>query len=208
MSSKPRKTIMNQTIWALVSLVCVSLLILIWSDWGGLAKRINDKLKPTPAIGGEFSLLGTNGKTITDKDLVGKPTALFFGYTFCPDVCPTTLYEATNWLARLGPDGDRIQVFFVTVDPGRDTIEHLSSYMSAFDRRIVGLTGTHEAVAKTIKAYRVYVERTEGGDEDTYLVNHTASVYLLGKDGQFVDTIAYQEHEAKALEKLRYLIRS
>lgn len=203
--------------WTLCSLVCLSVLVVVWSDMAGLASRISTLLAPKPAIGGNFSLTGTNGKTITQDTLIGSPTALFFGYTFCPDVCPTTLYEASNWLKQLGPDGDRMKIFFVTVDPQRDTRRHLTEYMSAFDDRIVGLTGSQREIDQIVQAYRVYVERdpavdqdssnAEGDPSDEYLISHTASVYLLGKDGQFVDTIVFQENQAKALEKLRYLIK-
>lgn len=207
----------NRTAWTLCSLACISVLVILWSDMAGLASRVGTLLAPKPAIGGSFSLTGTNGKTITQDTLVGSPTALFFGYTFCPDVCPTTLYEASNWLKQLGPDGDRIKIYFVSVDPQRDSRDHLTEYMSAFDDRIVGLTGSQQAIDQIVQAYRVYVEKnpavdqdspqTEGDTSDEYLINHTASVYLLGKDGQFVDTIAYQQDQAKALEKLRYLIK-
>ena len=193
--------------WALCSAACLLILVLLWGDWRAVATRTDQYFSPKPAIGGAFSLQDTKGGTVTEKDLSGKPTLLFFGYTYCPDVCPTTLYEASNWLQKLGPDGDRIQIFFVTVDPQRDTRDHLASYMSAFDPRIVGLTGSAAEIDTIVAAYHAYAERTEGGDADSYLINHTASVYLLGKDGQFVDTIAYREDEAEALAKLRYLLR-
>lgn len=216
--SEPKKRKSTQNVmWVLCSVVCVGLLGMIWGDWGGYASRLNTQLQPKPAIGGEFSLTSTNGATLTHNDILGTPTALFFGYTYCPDVCPTTLYEATNWLQKLGPDADKVQILFVTVDPQRDTLEHLTSYMSAFDPRIIGLTGTQAEIDRIVSAYKAYAERvppSKGDDasavdetDDAYLMNHTASIYLLGKDGQFVDTIPYQENETKALEKLRFLIR-
>jgi protein SCO1/2 len=168
---------------------------------------INEFVAPKAAIGGQFELAGTKGKLVTDETLKGKPSALFFGFTFCPDVCPTTLSDASTWLQSLGKDADRIQIYFVTVDPERDTLEHLKEYLSAFDERIVGLTGTPEQVKTIIKAYRVFAQKVESDDEN-YQMNHTASVYLLDKDGRFAGTIAYQEKTENALAKLRRLIGS
>lgn len=202
----------HRSLWTICSVICAALLVVIWSDLGGFGSRLSKQLAPKPAIGGHFKLRATNGATVTEETLTGKPTALFFGYTFCPDVCPTTLYEASSWLAKLGADADGIRIVFVTVDPERDTLDHLTEYMSAFDPRIIGLTGTRKAVDQMITAFRVTAQRAEtneaDADPETYLINHTASVYLLDRKGEFVDTIAYQEDAAKALEKIRYLIRS
>lgn len=199
----------RQTMWTISSAICAAILVVIWSDWGGIGSRISQYFAPKPAIGGAFNLHATRGGSISDEDLPGKPTALFFGYTFCPDVCPTTLYEASTWLAKLGTDADAIRIIFVSVDPERDTLEHLRDYMSAFDPRIIGLTGSRMQVDQIIRAFRVTAERTniDSKDPETYLINHTASVFLLDKNGDFVDAIGYREDTAKALAKIRYLIR-
>lgn len=161
-------------------------------------------IPPSDAIGGPFALIDQNGKPITDRDLKGKPTAMFFGFTFCPDVCPTTLSEATMWLKALGPDAAKLNVVFVTVDPERDTAEILKNYLSAFDDRILGLTGTPESVQTIIKAYRVFARRVPHGD--SYLMDHTAAIYLMNCDGRFVGTINYQEETSRALTKLKALV--
>lgn len=199
----------RQTLWTISSAICVALLLAIWSDWGGTGTRISQYFAPKPAVGGAFRLHATHGETVSEADLHGKPTALFFGYTFCPDVCPSTLYEASNWLAKLGPDADAIRIMFVTVDPERDTLEHLQDYMSAFDSRIIGLTGSRKQIDQIVQAFRVTSERVniDSEDPETYLINHTASVFLLDRNGAFVDAIGYQEDTAKALAKIRHLIR-
>lgn len=199
----------RQIPWTISSTVCVVALIMIWSDWGGIGTHISQYFAPKPAIGGAFHLTATHGTPISDTDLPGKPTALFFGYTFCPDVCPTTLYEASSWLAKLGPDGDAIRILFVTVDPERDTLEHLRAYMSAFDPRITGLTGSRKQIDQIVQAFRITADRTDIDSEDpqSYLISHTASVFLLDRNGAFVDSIGYREDTATALAKIRHLIR-
>jgi len=158
-------------------------------------------------IGGPFTLVNTAGATVTDKDVTGKPHAFFFGFTHCPEVCPTTLWEASGWLEQLGADGDRFGVYFVSVDPERDTVQTLGEYMSAFDKRIVGLTGTPEQVEQMRQAYKVFARKVPLEDGD-YTVDHTATVYLMHGDGSFAGTIAYQEDAATALEKIRRLIEN
>jgi protein SCO1/2 len=130
---------------------------------------------------------------------------MFFGYTFCPDVCPTTLFEMTGWLEKLGPDADNLGVYFVSVDPERDTQETLAEYLSAFDPRITGLTGTPEEVAEIVKGYRVYARKVPL-DSGGYVMDHTATIYLIDSDGVFTGTIDYQEDSDTALKKLRRLV--
>jgi protein SCO1/2 len=155
-------------------------------------------------IGGPFTLTTAEGKPFSSKILTGRPYALFFGFTNCPDVCPTTLLEMSNNLAALGPDGDRLTVLFVTVDPERDTAEHLKSYLAAFDRRIIGLTGSAADIALVAQAYRVFYEKvpTSSG----YTMNHTASVYLMDSKGVLASTTNDEEPEAVQREKLRRLV--
>jgi len=162
-------------------------------------------LAPQAAVGGEFTLVDTKGKTVTQKSLKGKISVLFFGYTFCPDVCPTTLTEAEGWLKELGPKAQEIEVYFISVDPDRDTQEVLAEYMEAFDPRFNALTGSKEQVKGVIKAYRVFAKKFFDTEGD-YTVSHTASVYLLDRDARFAGTIAYQEKHATAMAKLKRLI--
>lgn len=156
-------------------------------------------------IGGPFTAQLSDGSAITEKNLLGRPHVLFFGFTHCPDVCPTTLYEGTQWLEKLGPDGDKIDIYFVTVDPERDTVEVLAQYLSAFDPRMKGITGTPKQIAGLVKEWRVYSEKVAEEDGD-YTMNHTATTFLMNGKGEFVSTIAYGEDSAVAVEKLRKLI--
>lgn len=160
---------------------------------------------PTAAIGGPFTLVDQLGRTVTDKTLTGKPFAIFFGFTRCPDVCPTTLSRMTKLRRELGADGDRINLVFVSVDPGHDKREDIGGFLSLFDTPIIGLTGTQGQLDRIIEAYRVHVgkEPLPGGD---YTIDHTASVFLMGPKGEFVSTIGMRETETSALQKLRQLI--
>ncbi|MCW5713059.1 MAG: SCO family protein [Bauldia sp.] len=156
-------------------------------------------------IGGPFVLTDENGNRFTDADALGKPTAIFFGFSHCPDVCPTTLYELSVLLGQLGADADRLNVLFVSVDYERDGPEEVAAYTSVFDPRIVGLAGTAEEIAAATSAYRVYYEKIplENGG---YTIDHTASVYLMDSDGRFVGTLAHGENMAVRLQKLQALI--
>lgn len=170
----------------------------------------NDKLglltKPSNMIGGPFTLTDQTGKTVTEKNLVGKPALMFFGYTFCPDVCPTTLSEAGEWLKALGPNADKLGIYFVTVDPARDTPAQLKEYLSSFDPRIHGLSGTPDQTAQIIKEYRVFARKVEQGNGADYLMDHTAAVYLMDAKGEFVGIINYGEDQSKAIAKLKDLV--
>jgi protein SCO1/2 len=187
--------------WAAVAVALAIFGYLAWLQYAG------DGRFAAASIGGPFSLTDQHGTAVTETALKGHPTALFFGYTFCPDVCPTTLFEMTGWLNQLGPEADKLKVYFVTVDPERDTQQVLASYLSAFDPRITGLTGSPESVETMIKAYRIYARKVplDGGG---YIMDHTASVYLLDADAVFTGTIDYQEAPDTALAKLKRLIES
>ncbi len=139
-----------------------------------------------PAIGGPFSLTDHNGKPVTEAAFKGKLMLVYFGYTYCPDICPTALTEMSNAIEALGPQADRVAPVFVTVDPARDTPEHLKEYMSFFHPRFVGLTGTAEQVAAAAKAYRVYYAKAKGkeaSDALDYMMDHTSIIYLIGPEG-------------------------
>ena len=158
------------------------------------------------SIGGPFQLVDQKGATVTEAALQGHPSALFFGYTYCPDVCPTTLADMTIWLKDLGPGGDKLTFYFVTVDPERDTQELMAAYLEAFDPRIVGLTGPRPAIDAMLKEYRVYSRKIEGTDGAPYSMDHTASVYLLDDKAQFVGTVDYQEKSEAVMAKLKRLV--
>lgn len=157
-------------------------------------------------IGGAFQLIDQNGRAVTDRDLLGKPTAIFFGFTYCPEVCPTTLAKLTRWLAALGPDADRLNVVFVSVDPERDTPKQLSLYLSSFDHRIRGLTGSPQSIDAAAHAYKVYFRKVplpEGG----YTMDHSAAIYLMNAQGHFMSAIHYQMPDNVAFTHLRRLAR-
>ena len=144
--------------------------------------------QPNVGIGGPFSLIDQEGRTVTEKALLGSPSLVFFGFTHCPEVCPTALFEITQIYKALGPKGDGLKTFFVSVDPERDTPELLKLYLSSFDPRITGLTGSPEAVAQAMRAWRAYAKKvpTEAGG---YTVDHTALVYLMDAKGRFVSSL-------------------
>jgi protein SCO1 len=156
-------------------------------------------------IGGPFSLTDQDGRTVSDQDLRGKPFLVFFGYTHCPDICPTTLFDLSEVLRSLGPDADRVSAAFITVDPERDTSATLKDYLSSFDPHLRGLTGDADAIRAVTKAYRVYYRKIplEGGD---YTMDHTALVYLMGKDGHFIAPFNVKRPpEAAAADLRKYL---
>jgi protein SCO1 len=156
-------------------------------------------------IGGPFQLVDQNGREVTDKDLKGHPFLVFFGFTHCPDVCPTTLFEVSEILRALGPDAERTRALFVTVDPERDTPGVMKDYLSSFDPHLVGLTGDPAAVAAVAKAYRVYFKKVPL-DQGGYTMDHTAIVYLMDKDGRFVAPFSLKRSaEAAAADLRRYL---
>jgi protein SCO1/2 len=165
-------------------------------------------LKPvvpaSASVGGPFQLTAHNGQTLTDKDLLGRPFLVFFGYTHCPDVCHTTLFEMSEILRALGSQA-KIGALFVTVDPERDTPAVLKDYLSNFDPRIVGLSGDRAALDPMLSEYRIYAKKAPNGSDD-YAVDHTTVVYLMDKNGQFVSAfnVARRPNDA-ARDLQRYL---
>ncbi len=158
-------------------------------------------------IGGPFALTDQTGRAVTERDFRGRPMAVFFGFTHCPDICPTTLGEFAAYMETLGPDADRMHWVFITVDPERDTPEHLARYLTLFDARVRGLTGTEAQAAQAARSIRVAFRRVplEGGG---YTMDHTASTFLLDAQGRFAGTIDFHEPDAVAVEKLRGLLRA
>lgn len=160
---------------------------------------------PVPApssIGGPFRLVDHNGQVVTEAALNGKPSLIFFGFTHCPDICPTALFDMTQVFKALGKDGDKVQAYFVSVDPERDTPEILKEYLSSFDPRLRGLTGDPAAVAAMEKAYRVYSKKIplENGG---YTMDHTALVYLMDKQGRFVAPFNMKRKPEEAAAELK-----
>lgn len=162
-------------------------------------------IEPVASIGGPFSLVNGNNEPVSDATFKGKPTVMFFGFTFCPDVCPTTLSDLQGWIEQLGPDAEKLNYAFVTVDPERDTPQVMKDYVAAFDPRVQALSGTREQIDAMIKAYRVYAKKVPL-DAGGYTMDHTAAIYLMDKNNRFVGTIAYEENPETALAKLRRMI--
>ncbi|UYN99437.1 MAG: SCO family protein [Devosia sp.] len=162
--------------------------------------------RPLGVTGQEFALASTQGGTFTQRDLVGKPSLIFFGFTFCPDVCPTTLAETTAWRAQLGLDAEDLRIIFVTVDPERDTLEAVKAYVEGFDPSIIGLVGDTAQTDAAKAAFGVFSEKSGDVDSEFYLVDHTALTFLIRADGTFQGTIAYEEASETALAKVKRLV--
>ena len=157
------------------------------------------------AVGGPFKLVDQNSKPITDQDLKGRPFLVFFGFTHCPDICPTTLFEVSEIFRALGPDAKNLRALFITVDPERDTPAVLKDYLSSFDPQVIGVTGDNAAIASVEKAYRVYAKKVPL-DDGGYTMDHTALVYLMDKDGRFVAPFNIKRRPEEAAADLkRYL---
>ncbi|UJW85325.1 SCO family protein [Devosia sp. SL43] len=164
--------------------------------------------KPLGLTGQSFELASTQGGSFTQDSLKGTPSLIFFGYTFCPDVCPTTLAETTAWRQQLGLTPEQLRIIFVTVDPARDTLETVKGYVEGFDPSIIGLVGDEAQTTAVKAAFGVLGERAEGfaADDPYYLVDHTALTFLIGADGSFEGTVAYEEATETAIAKVKRLV--
>jgi cytochrome oxidase Cu insertion factor (SCO1/SenC/PrrC family) len=154
------------------------------------------------SIGGNFDLIDFNGQKISNKDFHGKYLLVYFGFTFCPDVCPTALNHIKEALELL-PDNTRklIVPIFITIDPGRDTIQHLKNYMHQFDDEIIGLTGTEEQIEEAMKQYRVYSKKIENEVErENYLLDHSSFIYFMNKDGEYISHFGHNTSPEKLAE--------
>ena len=157
------------------------------------------------STGGSFELTDQTGKPFSSTALAGRPYAIFFGFTHCPDVCPTTLVEMSNHLAALGADADKLRVVFISVDYERDTPDTLRAYMASFDARIIGLTGSEAQIAQAAKGWNAHYDKfTESNGSITIV--HSAHVYLMDADNRLAATLNFQEPEAEQLAKLKKLL--
>jgi protein SCO1 len=157
------------------------------------------------AIGGHFRLTDQNGKTVSDADLKGKWSLIYFGYTHCPDACPTALNDISIALEELGAKRDQVRPVFITVDPERDTPESLKSYVTSFDAPILALTGTPEEVAQAAKGYRVYYAKhpEAGGD---YSMDHSSVIYVMDPEGRFTASFTHESTPEQIAERLKKLL--
>jgi protein SCO1/2 len=194
---KPPRALVGAFVVAVVLLIAgaIGVGVLVGGKPGGGAQ--------SSAIGGPFQLK-SGEQTLTDADLRGAPFLVFFGYTHCPDVCPTTLFQMSEVLRALGPDA-KIKALFITVDPERDTPDLVKAYAGNFDPRIIGLSGDRTAIDKILAEYRVYA-RKEPGAKGEYTMDHSALIYLMGSDGKFLRAFNLERAPEQAAAELRPLI--
>ncbi|NTC84019.1 SCO family protein [Agrobacterium tumefaciens] len=198
-----RLRIFQIALWCLVVIVGAGLLV--FGEVLPLRPNVEATDRSTPVIGKPFELVSHNGQVINNTVLKGKPYLAFFGFTHCPDICPTTLFELTDLMNELGPLADRFNVAFISVDPERDTQDMLKEYMTAFDSRIMALRGSPHQTEVALKAFAAYAKRvpTEGGN---YTMDHTAGVYLMDANGAFKGTLDMHEPRETRLHKIRNLV--
>ncbi|WP_353645462.1 SCO family protein [Mesorhizobium sp. WSM2239] len=184
--------------------ILVGILVLMAAGIGWLTFDWYRSQNVGEPYGGPFTLVDQKGAEITEAAFRGHPSAVFFGFTHCPEVCPTTLFELDGWLKKLGDEGKDIRAYFVTIDPERDRPEIMNAYVSNVSDRITGITGDPEKVAAMAKSFGIYARKVdlEGGD---YTMDHTASILLLDGSGDFAGTIAYGESADAAIAKLKRL---
>jgi len=202
-----RRTRLVWLIWivALAGAGAIGWLIseLVSPNGGALLSRV--QTIATPAIGGPFSLVDDTGKTRTDVEFRGRFMLLYFGYTHCPDACPTALQDMADALGKLGPAADQVVPIFITVDPERDTAQYLKGYAEQFDPHFVALTGAPQQVADAAKAYRVYYRKAS--DKPDYLMDHTSIVYLMGRDGKYLTHFTQETTPDQMADTLRKYLR-
>ena len=189
-------------IWIVVGVVALIGLAILFDR----ARPVSDPASDyASAFGGPFTLTAPDGSAVTEKTLAGKPYAIFFGFTRCPDVCPTSLARMARLRKQLGADGIKFNIVFVSVDPGHDKPADLGNYVALFGTPIIGLTGTGAQIEQIKKGYGVYSAKVPqpGGD---YTIDHTAAITLMTAKGAFSGTIDHQESDTVALEKLKRLI--
>ena len=189
-------------LWIVLGLFAAGIVVLLWRQ-SELQPAVTQSSLGT--IGGPFTLVGTDGKPFASSRLNGKPAAVFFGFTHCPDVCPTTLARLSKLRRDLGKGDDALSIVFISVDPERDTPAEVGTYLKLFDTPVVGLTGTTAQIDQVKKQFGVYsrkVDQPSGG----YSVDHTATVMLLDGDGKFVATLSPEEGNAVALDKIRRVV--
>lgn len=198
---KPTDSRQRSLIYGMIGLVASVLIIgtgaFVWLSEGGTASL----------VGGPFTLEDGNGKQVTDRDFRGKYMLVYFGYTYCPDVCPTTLNEVANALEHLGPKAKELQPIFITVDPKRDTPSVMKQYAAAFTPQLIGLTGTADEIARVAQEYRVYyAEHRTGPGPNDYTMDHSSVLYLMGPDGRFIAPIRTDEDGAQMAADLSKLM--
>jgi protein SCO1/2 len=176
-----------------------------WFINDGPRGTLERKDEPVIAKGGPFAMTDHRGRPFTDADLRGRPALVFFGFTSCPVICPTTLGDMTSWLEELGAEGEKLSAVFVSVDPERDDVAQMASYLEPYNQRIFGLTGPQTQLAKFAEIYRVYYKKVPIGD-DNYTMDHTASVLMLDRSLNMVGTVDFHEERSITIAKLKLLL--
>ena len=196
---------MNQRVVRLSLWLCipaVGFLLTIWRPNAPNPGSSPELSSESTLVSAKFDLIDHYGNPVTEKVLQGSPAALFFGFTHCPDICPTTLLNLDNYLSTLSQEGFALPGFFITVDPLRDTPEVMRGHLANFDGTITGITGPPDEIKKLLENWKVYTKIVPLEDTD-YTIDHTASVYLIDANGILRDTLKYQESRENALVKLR-----
>jgi protein SCO1 len=201
-SGRPGGTRPPSYVYGVIGLLIAVLLLgtgaFVWLSGAGMTSSL---------VGGPFSLQDGDGRQITDRDFRGRYMLVYFGYTFCPDVCPTTLNEMADALDRLGPKGGKLQPIFITIDPKRDSPAVVKQYAAAFSPRLIGLTGSPEQIAQVAKDYRVYyAEHRTGPGPGDYTMDHSSIIYLMSPDGKFIAPIRADASGAEMAADLERLM--
>jgi protein SCO1 len=175
---------------ARLALTAIAAFVVVLAVGAAVWFAMSQQAGGSAGIGGPFTLEDGSGKTVTDRDFHGRYLLVYFGYTFCPDVCPTTLNAVAAAFDKLGAKADKVQALFITVDPGRDTPKVVQQYAAAFSPHIMGLTGTPDEIARVAREYRVYYARHQDPDAPGgYTMDHSSILYLMGPDGHFIEPI-------------------
>ena len=196
-SASPGLARVRLILWMLVAVAAIAATLIFF---------LRPPAQALAVTGKPFAMQSTAGGTFTEQDLVGKPSLVFFGYTNCPDVCPTTLAESVKWKNDLGISDDQLRTIFVTVDPARDTLETVAAYLGGFDPDVIGLVGDGPQTEAVKAAFGASGELGEKRDDGFYLVSHTASVFLIDRNGHFQGLIDYSEATPTALGKIKRLM--
>jgi cytochrome oxidase Cu insertion factor (SCO1/SenC/PrrC family) len=197
--------LLRSRVFAIGTAAVLALAVIGSAVWFVLAPATRSMAGGEALVGGPFALIDQRGAEVTEQDFAGRYMLVYFGYTYCPDVCPMSLANMTQALDLLPPDeAEQVVPVFITVDPERDTVEQLAEYAPLFHPRLVALTGSPEAVKAAAQAYRVYFAKAGDGDSDAYLMDHSTFIYLMGPDGRYVRHFAHNaspEEIAVAIEE-------
>ncbi len=198
---------MKSTIITLVATSAIIILCYVLFSYGTTMSVVEPAAKNDAAIGGDFTLTDADGNVVTQERLKGQHSLVYFGFTFCPDICPTSLLTITQALQGLGTLGDKVLPVFITVDPERDTPAKIKDYIANFHPNMIGLTGTPEQVAKAAKAYKIYYALHKEDDPKNYVVDHSGYMYLMNPDGQYVTHFSHDDSAESIMATLTKYLR-